>query len=160
MTEGTQRATFGAGCFWCVELTFSKIKGVLSTQVGYMGGTTDRPTYQDVCTDRTGHAEVVDLEFDPSVVTYSQLVDAFWSMHDPTTLNRQGPDVGTQYRSMIFYHTPEQRAEAEASKKKAEASGMFNAPIVTEIAPAGTFWKAEEYHQKYLEKRGRAACRI
>lgn len=160
MTEGTQRATFGAGCFWCVELTFSKIKGVLSTQVGYMGGTTDRPTYQDVCTDRTGHAEVVELEFDPSVVTYSQLVDAFWSMHDPTTLNRQGPDVGTQYRSMIFYHTPEQRAEAEASKKKAEASGMFNAPIVTEIAPAGTFWKAEEYHQKYLEKRGRAACRI
>jgi peptide-methionine (S)-S-oxide reductase len=160
MTEGTQRATFGAGCFWCVELTFSKIKGVLSTQVGYMGGTTDRPTYQDVCTDRTGHAEVVELEFDPSVVTYSQLVDAFWSMHDPTTLNRQGPDVGTQYRSVIFYHTPEQRAEAEASKKKAEASGMFNAPIVTEIAPAGTFWKAEEYHQKYLEKRGRAACRI
>lgn len=160
MTEGTQRATFGAGCFWCVELTFSKINGVLSTQVGYMGGTTDRPTYQDVCTDRTGHAEVVELEFDPSVVTYSQLVDAFWSMHDPTTLNRQGPDVGTQYRSVIFYHTPEQRAEAEASKKKAEASGMFNAPIVTEIAPAGTFWKAEEYHQKYLEKRGRAACRI
>lgn len=160
MTEGTQRATFGAGCFWCVELTFSKIKGVLSTQVGYMGGTTDRPTYQDVCTDRTGHAEVVELEFDPSVVTYSQLVDAFWSMHDPTTLNRQGPDVGTQYRSVIFYHTPEQRGEAEASKKKAGASGMFNAPIVTEIAPAGTFWKAEEYHQKYLEKRGRAACRI
>jgi peptide-methionine (S)-S-oxide reductase len=160
MNERTERATFGAGCFWCVQLSFDGIKGVVSTEVGYMGGTLDHPTYKDVCSHKTGHAEVVDVRFDPNVITYEQLVDAFWNIHDPTTLNRQGPDVGTNYRSVIFYHSPEQRALAEQSKKRAQASGRFSGPIVTEIVPAQPFWKAEDYHQKYLEKRGQKACHL
>jgi len=160
MTMRTERATFGAGCFWCVQLSFDQVKGVLSTEVGYTGGKTDSPTYREVCSHTTGHAEVVDVTFDPDVITYEQLVEVFWNIHDPTTLNRQGPDVGDQYRSAIFYYSPEQRAIAEASKKRAQASGKFHGPIVTEIVPAKPFWKAEEYHQKYLEKKGQTGCRI
>lgn len=155
-----EKATFGAGCFWGVEATFRKMKGVTATAVGYMGGTLDNPTYKDVCTDRTGHAEVVEVEFDPSAVSYDALLDVFWDNHDPTTLNRQGPDTGTQYRSAIFYHSPEQQAAAQASKEKRQASGKYRRPIVTEVTPAATFWKAEEYHQQYLEKRGLAQCHI
>jgi peptide-methionine (S)-S-oxide reductase len=155
----TQLATFGAGCFWGVEAAFRKLNGVVSTAVGYMGGTLANPTYEDVCTDRTGHAEVVQVEFDPSRVSYDDLLRVFWENHDPTTLNRQGPDVGTQYRSAIFFHTPEQEAAARASKDR-QASGRFARSIVTEITPAGTFWRAEEYHQQYLEKRGQASCHI
>jgi peptide-methionine (S)-S-oxide reductase len=155
-----QKATFGAGCFWGVEETFRKLKGVLSTAVGYAGGTKENPTYKDVCTDETGHAEVVQVEFDPSQVTYDELLDVFWSNHNPTTLNRQGPDVGTQYRSVIFYHSPGQREEAMASKEKAEKSGRFKRPVVTQIEPAPTFWRAEEYHQRYLEKRGQSHCAV
>jgi peptide-methionine (S)-S-oxide reductase len=136
------------------------LKGVLSTAVGYAGGTKENPTYKDVCTDETGHAEVVQVEFDPSQVTYDELLDVFWSNHNPTTLNRQGPDVGTQYRSVIFYHSPGQREEAMASKEKAEKSGRFKRPVVTQIEPAPTFWRAEEYHQRYLEKRGRSHCAV
>jgi len=139
-----EKATFGAGCFWGVEEAFRNVKGVLSTSVGYAGGTRENPTYQDVCTDKTGHAEVVQVEFDPSQVSYDQLLDVFWSNHNPTTLNRQGPDVGTQYRSVIFYHSPKQQAAANASKEKLEKSGRFNRAIVTQIEPASTFWPAEE----------------
>ena len=160
MSGRTEKATFAAGCFWCVQLPFDNVKGVVSSEVGYMGGTLDNPTYRDVCSHTTGHAEVVDLTFDPDVVTYEQLLEVFWSIHDPTTLNRQGPDVGDQYRSSIFYHSPEQRAVAEASKKRAQASGRFRGPIVTEIVPAKTFWRAEEYHQKYLAKKGQKACHL
>ena len=156
----TEKATFGAGCFWGVEETFRKIKGVTATAVGYAGGELANPTYEDVCTDRTGHAEVVQVEFDPAQVSYDQLLDIFWANHDPTTLNRQGPDVGTQYRSAVFYHTPEQKAAAEASREKQQASGRFRRPIVTEVAPAATFYRAEEYHQRYLEKRGQSSCHI
>jgi peptide-methionine (S)-S-oxide reductase len=156
----TEKATFGAGCFWGVEETFRKIKGVASTAVGYAGGATANPTYKDVCTDSTGHAEVVQVEYDPSQVSYDQLLDVFWTNHDPTTLNRQGPDVGTQYRSVIFYHTPEQKATAEASREKLQASGRFRRSIVTEIAPAPAFYRAEEYHQRYLDKRGMSSCHI
>ena len=156
----TEKATFGAGCFWGVEETFRNLKGVLSTSVGYAGGTKENPTYQDVCTDKTGHAEVVEVEFDPAQVSYDQLLDVFWSNHNPTTLNRQGPDVGTQYRSVIFYHSPEQEAAANASKEKLEKSGRFNRPIVTQIEPAPKFWRAEEYHQRYLQKRGQSHCAI
>jgi peptide-methionine (S)-S-oxide reductase len=156
----SEKATFGAGCFWGVEATFRKIPGVLSTAVGYIGGTLENPTYEDVCTDTTGHAEAVEVEFDPAVVSYDALLDVFWNNHDPTTLNRQGPDVGTQYRSAIFYHTPEQKAAAEASKERLDKSGKFPRPIVTEIAPATTFYRAEEYHQRYLEKRGLASCHV
>ena len=156
----TEKATFGAGCFWGMEETFRNVKGVLSTSVGYAGGTQENPTYQDVCTDRTGHAEVVEVEFDPSQVSYDQLLDVFWSNHNPTTKNRQGPDVGTQYRSVIFYHSPEQQSAAKASKEKLEKSGRFIRPIVTQIEPASTFWRAEEYHQRYLQKRGQAHCAI
>jgi peptide-methionine (S)-S-oxide reductase len=154
------KATFGAGCFWGVEEAFRQVKGVTSTAVGYMGGTTERPSYQQVCTDRTGHAEVVEVEYDPEQATFSQLLDLFWANHDPTTLNRQGPDVGAQYRSAIFYHTPQQREEALASKEKLHASGRYRRPIVTQIEPATTFWRAEEYHQQYLAKRGQSSCRI
>ena len=154
-----EKATFGAGCFWGVEKMFRQIKGVTSTAVGYSGGTLENPTYEDVCTDRTGHAEVLQVEYDPSRVSYEQLLDVFWNNHDPTTLNRQGPDHGSQYRSVIFYHSPEQQAAAVASKEKAEKSGRHRRPIVTQIVPASTFWRAEEYHQRYLEKRGRASCR-
>jgi peptide-methionine (S)-S-oxide reductase len=156
----TQRATFGAGCFWGVEAAFRQIKGVVSTAVGYMGGTLDKPTYEDVCTDRTGHAEVVQVEYDPAQVTYEALLDVFWANHNPTTMNRQGPDVGSQYRSAIFYHTPEQEAVAKASKEKVQASGKYKRPVVTEITPAGTFYRGEEYHQQYLEKRGMGQCHV
>ncbi len=155
-----EKATFGAGCFWGVEATFRQTPGVLSTQVGYMGGKTDHPTYEDVCSDETGHAEVVEVTYDPAIVSYNTLLDIFWQNHNPTTLNRQGPDIGTQYRSAIFYHNPEQQQLAEASKKKWDSSGTFSRPIVTEITPAGSFWRAEEYHQQYLEKRGLASCHI
>ena len=151
-------ATFGAGCFWGVELTFQKTKGVTSTSVGYSGGTTHNPTYEEVCTGRSGHAEVVQIEFDPSIVSYEELLDVLWGCHDPTTLNRQGPDRGTQYRSAIYYHSPEQEASAMASKAKADKSGRFSSPIVTEITSASEYYMAEDYHQKYLEKRGMGSC--
>ena len=153
-----EKATFGAGCFWGVEETFRQIKGVTSTAVGYMGGTLENPTYEDVCTDRTGHAEAVQVEYDPAHVSYEQLLDIFWTNHDPTTLNRQGPDAGTQYRSVIFFHTPAQQAAAVASKDRLDKSGKFKRPITTAIVPASTFWPAEEYHQRYLEKRGITSC--
>jgi peptide-methionine (S)-S-oxide reductase len=154
-----EKATFGAGCFWGVEETLRQVKGVTSTAVGYAGGMLDRPTYEDVCTDKTGHAEVVQVEYDPAQVSYEQLLHVFWSNHDPTTLNRQGPDFGTQYRSVIFYHSPEQQASAVAFKEKLDKSGTYRRPIVTEIVSASTFWRAEEYHQRYLEKRGLSSCR-
>lgn len=155
-----EKATFGAGCFWGVEQAFREVKGVISTKVGYLGGTLKNPTYHDVCTDTTGHAEVVQVEFDPARVSYEQLLDVFWNIHNPTTLNRQGPDVGTQYRSAIFHHSPEQEAAARASKAKLEASGRFKKPVVTEITSASAFYAAEEYHQQYLEKRGIKSCHI
>ncbi|HYL76902.1 MAG TPA: peptide-methionine (S)-S-oxide reductase MsrA [Bryobacteraceae bacterium] len=155
-----EKATFGAGCFWGVEAAFRQVKGVTSTAVGYMGGNLQNPTYQDVCTDRTGHAEVVQVEFDPAQVSYQELLRVFWDNHDPTTLNRQGPDYGTQYRSAIFFHTPEQEAEAKASLDTLSKSGRYKRPIVTEIAPAPQFWRAEDYHQQYLEKRGLAHCHL
>lgn len=148
------KATFGMGCFWCSEDVFQRIEGVKSTVVGYMGGWLENPTYEQVCTDRTGHAEVVQVEYDPSVLPYEQLLDIFWNNHDSTTLNRQGPDVGVQYRSAVFFHTPEQEAEANAFKEKLEKSGRFKKKIVTEITPAKPFWKAEEYHQQYYAKCG------
>jgi peptide-methionine (S)-S-oxide reductase len=154
----TEKATFAAGCFWGVEELFRTRKGVVKTTVGYTGGRSENPTYDSVCTDRTGHAEAVLVEFDPSVVSYEELLDLFWSNHDPTTPNRQGPDVGSQYRSAIFYHSDAQKAAAEASRKGLSGSGKFDAPIVTEILPAGPFWEAEEYHQKYLLKRGEKSC--
>ena len=156
----THKATFGAGCFWGVEATFRRVPGVVSTSVGYLGGSLPNPTYEDVCTDRTGHAEVIEVEYEPSKAAYDDLLAVFWESHDPTTLNRQGPDVGTQYRSAIFFHTPEQEAAARASKEKLERSGKFGRPIVTEITPASAFYRAEEYHQQYLEKRGLAHCAI
>ena len=156
----TEKATFGAGCFWGVEETFRTLPGVISTAVGYAGGSKDHPSYEDVCTDRTGHAEVVEVEFDPRQISYQKLLDVFWSNHNPMTLNRQGPDVGTQYRSVVFYHSPEQKAQAEATKKALDQSGKFPRPIVTQIEPAPSFWRAEDYHQKYLQKRGRTHCAI
>jgi len=156
----TEKATFGAGCFWGVEATLRQIEGVTGTAVGYMGGTLKNPTYKDVCTDRTGHAEVVEVEFDPAKVSYEALLKVFWENHDPTQLNRQGPDTGTQYRTVIFYHSPEQQAAATASKEERQQSGAYKRPIVTQIVPAGEFWRAEEYHQQYLEKRGLASCHI
>jgi peptide-methionine (S)-S-oxide reductase len=153
-----EKATFGAGCFWSVEATFRRLAGVKSTQVGYMGGAKANPTYEDVCTDRTGHAEIVEVTFDPAVISYHDLLEVFWENHDPTTKNRQGPDVGAQYRSAIFYHSPEQETEARASRDAAQS--RFKRPIVTEIVPATEFWRAEEYHQQYLEKRGLAHCHI
>lgn len=150
----TAQATFGAGCFWGVEAAFRKVNGVLSTAVGYSGGTLKNPRYEDVCTDRTGHAEVVQIDFDPSQVSYENLLELFWSIHDPTTPNRQGPDVGAQYRSVIFFHNPEQKALAEASKERCQKSGRYKKPTVTEIVPAAEFYRAEEYHQRYHEKHG------
>ncbi len=155
-----KKATFGAGCFWGVEAEFRRVPGVIDAAVGYSGGHTVNPTYKEVCTDRTGHAEVVEVEYDPSLVSYGQLLDVFWSSHDPTQLNRQGPDFGTQYRSVIFYHDEEQKAEAEASIQRLDASGHFRRPIVTQIVPAVPFYRAEEYHQRYLEKRGQASCHL
>jgi peptide-methionine (S)-S-oxide reductase len=154
------KATFGAGCFWGVEAQFRQIKGVTSTAVGYTGGTLDNPTYEDVCSGRTGHAEAVEVDYDPERVSYEDLLEVFWNNHDPTTLNRQGPDVGTQYRSAIFFHSREQEAAARASKEELGQSGRFRSAIVTQIVPAKTFWRAEEYHQQYLEKRGLAHCSI
>jgi peptide-methionine (S)-S-oxide reductase len=158
VSTASEKATFGAGCFWGVEATFRRLAGVQSTQVGYTGGTLANPTYEDVCTGRTGHAEALEVTFDPAVISYHDLLEVFWSNHNPTTLNRQGPDVGTQYRSAIFYHSPEQLAEAQASRDAAQA--QFPRPIVTQIAAAGEFWSAEEYHQQYLEKRGLAHCHL
>ena len=155
-----EKATFGAGCFWGVEATFRQVPGVQATAVGYEGGTLKNPTYRDVCTDTTGHAEVVEVEFDPAQVTYETLLNVFWENHNPTTLNYQGPDHGTQYRSAIFYHSPEQKTIAEASKEAWDKSGRFKRPIVTEIVPAQTFYVAEDYHQQYLEKRGLSHCHI
>jgi len=153
-----ERATFGAGCFWGVQAAFDRLKGVKETQVGYAGGILANPTYQDVCTGKTGHAEVVQVDFDPAEVSYDALLDAFWECHDPTQVNRQGPDVGTQYRSVIFFHSPEQEAAARAAKERQDQNGAHPRPVATAIEKAGPFWRAEEYHQKYLEKRGLAYC--
>ena len=158
--KNVERATFGAGCFWGVEATFRQIEGVIATAVGYMGGKPDHPTYKDVCTDRTGHAEVVQVTYDPARVSYDDLLKVFWENHDPTTLNRQGPDWGTQYRSVIFFYSPEQQAAAQASKEGLQKAGTYKRPIVTAIEPAATFWMAEDYHQRYLEKHGLASCHI
>lgn len=155
-----ERATFAAGCFWGVEDAFRQVEGVTDAAAGYAGGTMENPTYRDVCGDATGHAEAVQVEFDPARVSYDELLSVFWRIHDPTTMNRQGPDVGSQYRSAIFFHTPEQEQAARASKAKQEASGRHRRPIVTEITPASRFWRAEEYHQRYLEKRGLASCHV
>jgi peptide-methionine (S)-S-oxide reductase len=153
----TKKATFGAGCFWGVESAFRRVPGVVDVASGYSGGTTEGPTYRDVCSGRTGHAEVVEVDYDPEKVTYDRLLDVFWAIHDPTTPNRQGPDVGTQYRSAIFTHDDDQRAAAIASRDRAGSSGRFRRPIVTEITPASPFYRAEEYHQRYHEKHG-GAC--
>jgi len=155
-----EKATFAAGCFWGVEAAFRQLPGVTSTSVGYAGGKLKDPTYRDVCSGTTGHAEAVQVEFDPKRIAYDALLNVFWENHDPTTLNRQGPDVGEQYRSVIFFHTPEQRAAAIASKEALDKSGRFRKPVVTEIVPAAEYYLAEDYHQQYLEKRGQAHCRI
>lgn len=153
-------ATFGAGCFWGVEAAFRQVEGVLDTAVGYAGGKVENPTYHQVCTDTTGHAEVVQVEYDPERVGYEELLRVFWDNHDPTQLDRQGPDVGRQYRSVIFTHGPAQEAAARESKAREEASGRHRRPVVTTIEPAAPFWRAEDYHQQYLEKRGLESCRI
>lgn len=153
-----QKATFAAGCFWGVEEAFRQLKGVAATAVGYIGGSLDHPTYEDVCTDQTGHAEAVQIDFDPAQISYDALLDVFWKIHDPTTPNRQGPDFGSQYRSAVFYHSPEQQAAATAAIAK--QSGRFKRPIVTEVVPAVTFWPAEDYHQQYLAKRGIKHCHL
>jgi len=155
-----QKATFGAGCFWGVEATFKQLKGVISTSVGYMGGTLENPSYQNVCTDETGHAEVVEVTYDSAVISYDELIDVFWKIHDPTTLNRQGPDVGTQYRSVIFYHDLEQESKAKASKERLQRSGTYKRNLVTEIVPVSKFYRAEEYHQQYFEKHGISHCKF
>jgi len=156
----TETATFGAGCFWGVEHSFRQVEGVVNTAVGYAGGSVDEPTYRQVCSGNTGHAEVVQVMYDPDKVSYDQLLDTFWSIHDPTTKNRQGPDIGYQYRSVIFYHSAEQQAAAEASKQKLDESGRYHRPVVTAIEPAGSFWRAEEYHQRYYEKHGVKGCAV
>ena len=153
-----KKATFGAGCFWGVEAAFRQIDGVTGTRVGYSGGTLDNPTYEDVCSHTTGHAEVVEVTYDPEQVPYERLLEVFWRKHDPTQLNRQGWDVGDQYRSVVFYEDEEQRAAAEQSKAELDASGRYRKPVVTVIEPAQTFYVAEDYHQQYLEKRGRSSC--
>jgi peptide-methionine (S)-S-oxide reductase len=154
------KATFAAGCFWGVEAMFRQLSGVTSTRVGYTGGNYANPTYHDVCTDRTGHAEAVEVDYDPAKLSYEELLNVFWENHDPTQLNRQGPDSGSQYRSAIFFHSPEQEAAAKASKDALARSGRFSKPVVTQIVPATTFYEAEDYHQQYLEKRGLASCHI
>jgi peptide-methionine (S)-S-oxide reductase len=155
-----ETATFGAGCFWGVEARFQRTPGVLETAVGYEGGKLDNPSYQDVCTDRTGHAEVVEVKFDPEKVTYQQLLDLFFELHNPTERNRQGPDWGSQYRSVVFFHSPEQEAAAQATIERLTRDKRFSKPVVTQVASAQSFWRAEEYHQKYLEKRGALSCHI
>lgn len=155
-----EKATFGAGCFWGVEAAFQRIPGVVETAVGYEGGKLDSPSYKDVCTDQTGHAEVVEVTFDPARIGYEALLAAFFDLHDPTQRNRQGPDWGTQYRSVIFFHSPEQQAAAAALIERLTAEKRYSKPVATQVVPAQTFWRAEEYHQKYLEKRGQASCHI
>ena len=155
-----EKATFGAGCFWGIEARFAEMPGVLDTAVGYEGGELEHPTYKEVCTDRTGHAEVVDVTFDPSRISFDTLLDAFFAMHDPTQVNRQGPDWGSQYRSVVFAHSEEQARQAQAKIAELNATGAYRQPIATKVEPAKTFWKAEEYHQRYLEKRGMVHCHI
>jgi peptide-methionine (S)-S-oxide reductase len=159
-THEMAKATFGAGCFWGVEAAFRKTPGVTATQVGYSGGHADNPTYKEVCSDTTGHAEVVEVTYNPDEVRYDELLSVFWEVHNPTQVNRQGPDVGSQYRSVIYYHDDAQKAAAEASKKALDESDAYSRPIATAIEPAQTFWRAEEYHQQYLEKKGLASCKI
>jgi peptide-methionine (S)-S-oxide reductase len=154
------KAIFAAGCFWGVEATFRQLPGVISTRVGYTGGETSNPTYKEVCTDRTGHAEAVEVTYDPAKLSYEKLLEVFWENHDPTQVNRQGPDFGTQYRTAIFFTTPEQEAAARVSKAALEKSHRFSKPIATQIVPAVTFYEAEDYHQQYLEKKGLASCHI
>jgi peptide-methionine (S)-S-oxide reductase len=156
----TEKATFGAGCFWGVEELFRNTKGVISATSGYAGGATENPTYEEVCSHQTGHAEVVEVEFDPARVSYEQLLDIFWNNHDPTTRDRQGPDTGSQYRSVVFYHSPAQKTAAETKKEALDRGGRFRRPIVTQIEPAPAFYRAEEYHQGYLAKHGRSHCAI
>ncbi len=161
MSAQLEQATFAAGCFWGVEVEFRNTPGVKDAQVGYVGGQTQNPTYKEVCSGRTGHAEGVEVKFDPREVSYGELVDSFWRLHDPTQVNRQGWDVGTQYRSAIFVHSPEQEKTALASRERAqERIGRRRRPVVTEVTPASTFWEAEDYHQRYLEKRGLATCAV
>ena len=160
MGASLQIATFAAGCFWGVEETFRKVEGVVSTAVGYTGGTLQNPTYEDVCTDKTGHAEAIEMIFDPALVSYEKLLDIFWGSHNPTTLNRQGPDSGTQYRSAVFFHTPEQESIAKRSKEALAKSGKFKDKVVTEIVSASVFYKAEDYHQQYFLKQGKGSCHI
>lgn len=155
-----EKAVFGAGCFWGVELYFSKLDGVIKTEVGYMGGYKEKPTYEEVCTDKTGHAEVIYIEYDSDKISYEKLVKSFFAMHDPTQINRQGPDTGTQYRSAIFYYSDIQKKTAERIKKELDSMEVYDDYIATEISPAKTFYKAEDYHQKYLEKKGMSSCRI
>ncbi len=155
-----ETATFGAGCFWGVEEAFRNLEGVIATAAGYAGGTTENPTYKEVCSGRSGHAEVVRVEFDPVRVTYEQLLELFWSIHDPTQLNRQGPDVGSQYRTVIFHHCDRQRDAATAAREAVGKSGRFARPVVTQIEPASTFWRAEDYHQQYIARGGPGACAI
>ncbi len=155
-----EKATFGAGCFWGVEARLNELAGVLDTAAGYEGGHLEHPTYKEVCTDRTGHAEVVEVTFDPSRLSYEALLDAFFSLHDPTQVNRQGPDYGTQYRSVIFTHSDDQALQAKAKINELNASGSLRKPVATQVVPSILFWKAEEYHQRYLEKRGMASCHI
>ncbi len=155
-----ERAIFAAGCFWHVEAAFCKVEGIESTRVGYTGGTTAKPSYDDVCSGDTGHAEAVELQFDPEKISYEDLLEVFWDLHDPTLVNRQGPDVGEQYRSAIFYTSDEQKTKAIASKQRLESSGKYRRPVATQIEKAGTFWPAEEYHQRYFEKHKLAACRV
>jgi len=154
------KATFGAGCFWGVEMSFRRLDGVTDTAVGYAGGHTEDPSYQDICSHGTGHAEVVEIDYDPSRISYAKLLGAFFELHDPTQLNRQGPDIGDQYRSVIFFHTPEQQQAAEQIKKDLNGAGRYARPIATAIDPAPTFWRAEEYHQRYIEKRGGTGCAV
>ncbi|MBI1912706.1 MAG: peptide-methionine (S)-S-oxide reductase MsrA [Deltaproteobacteria bacterium] len=155
-----EKATFAAGCFWGVEEEFRKISGVVSTEVGYTGGHFENPSYKDVCSGKTGHAEAVQITYDPDRISYEELLKVFWDIHDPTTLNRQGPDIGYQYRSVIFFHSSEQEAAAKRSKDELEKTGLYRTPIVTEINPASEFYRAEEYHQRYLEKRGLSSCHL
>ena len=154
------KAMFGAGCFWGVEAAFRKVPGVTDVACGYSGGTVPNPTYRQVCSDRTGHAEVVEVDYDPGRVSFEQLLDVFWEIHDPTTPNRQGPDVGSQYRSAVFYHTPEQRDAALQSVRRLNESGRFRRPVVTQVEAAGPFYRAEEYHQRYFEKHGGGSCHV